>query len=178
LTKYDFEDFGEYAFIPVPTKRDFDAIMDYLDDKFAVPDRQWKFLDSLEDSFTSGRGKKFDVAQAPKATFPMFYRLAHRMTKVSNPKRPELKIYPVVYNASLMFVVDLSTNPVFRKYINKSIKGTTKKFDTGDALYIRFFDTKNDLVRAVREMRQDGVKVTNIDELKEEVKDLDLKAYR
>jgi hypothetical protein len=30
----------------------------------------------------------------------------------------------------------------------------------------------------VREMRQDGVKVTNIDELKEEVKDLDLKAYR
>lgn len=178
LKKFGFERFGDYAFIMIPNKKEYDAILDWVDEKVFVDDRAWKRLESFEDSFATGRGRKFQVEQASASEFPMFYTTNHRLVKVSDPKRPNVKMYPVINNEKLMFVVDLDTNPAFKKFLNKKIKNSTKVFKQADGLDIQFFSNKRDLKSKVKEMMREGVDITNLDTLNDEIDELDLKALQ
>jgi hypothetical protein len=132
-------------------------------------------LDRLHDSFVSGRGRKFDVELFPAAKFPMFYKLRHQITKVTNPRKPELKLYPMVVNGTLILNVDISTNPVIVKHIGKQI-AVGAKFERADGLDLIFPKSKRDIAAKVKEMRQSGkINVTNLEDFKEEVAALDLK---
>jgi hypothetical protein len=75
-------------------------------------------------------------------------------------------------------VVDLATNPIFRKYLNKPLKGVTgaNKFQEADGMDIHFFTTKSQLIAKVRELRKNGFTITNLDELKSEVESLNFKS--
>lgn len=177
LKRVGFARFGNYAWLPLKTYPNFTKVLDWLEAKYTIDTKTWKLLDSLHDSFQSGRGRKFDVELAPISTFPQFYRLRHRLTEVRNKRQPELKIYPVIINGGLVLTVDIATNPVIRKVIGKVIPGTSPgvKFQEADGLDIAFFDSKSQLAAKVKELRQSGYNVLNIEELKEEVKALDLK---
>lgn len=177
LKKFGFSQFNEYAWIPVKTYKNFNAILDYLEAKFTLSHKTERLLESLFDSFIEGKGRKFAVEVAPVAQLPLFYKTRHTLTVVKNPKKPDLKLYPVILNGSLMLVVDMATNPVFRRHVNKAIAGTTPvaKFQVADGLDIAFFSTKRDMIAKVKELRQGGYVVDNIDELKEEVNNLNLK---
>ena len=131
------------------------------------------------DGFQTGRGRKFDVAIAPLAEIKQFFLTAHRVTKVVNRKKPDIRIYPLVIHSSFYLVVDLDTNPVFRKYIGKTIPNCspTTKIQEADGLNIKFFRTKSELMSEARALRSAGFEIVNYDSMKEEVKALDLKQY-
>lgn len=177
LKKFGFTKFGSYVWLPVKTYANFTKILDFLEAKFTLAPKTIRLLDSLHDSFQSGRGRKFDVELAPTSQLPQFYRMRHTITKIVNKRKPDLKLYPVVLNGSLMLVIDVATNPVIRKWFNKPIPGTTPvvKFQEADGLDINFFGSKSELIAKVKEIRQSGFNVTNIEDLKAEVASLDLK---
>lgn len=175
LKKHGFSKFGSYAFINVPNLKTFESIHDYLDAKFTLQAKTTNLLNRLYDSFASGRGRKFDVELAPLASFPMFYKTRHQLTKVENARKPELKLYPVILNGMLILVVDMATNPVIRKHVGKIIPGCTAKFAVADGLDIIFPHSKRDLIAKVKELKAAGAVITNMDELKEEVAALDFK---
>lgn len=177
LKKYGFVPFGNYAWIPVKNYQSFTKVLDFLESKFTLAPKTIKYLDGLHDSFQSGRGRKFAVELASPSDFPKFYNMRHRMTVVTNRRKPELKLYPVILDGSLLLVVDIATNPVIRKWIGRNIPGTAPaiKFQEADGLEIKFVDTKNEMVATIRTVRQAGIEVINIEELKEEVRALSLK---
>jgi hypothetical protein len=177
LRRFGFTRFGNYAWLPIKTYQNFTAVLEFLEKSFTLDPKTVRYLDSLHDSFQSGRGRKFAIELAPTAELPQFYRMRHRLTQIKNRKRPELKLYPVIINGSLMLVVDLATNPIFRKYLNKSLKGMTgaNKFQEADGMDIHFFTTKSQLISKVRELRKNGFTITNLDELKSEVESLNFK---
>jgi intein/homing endonuclease len=177
LKQYGFTKFGNYAWLPVKTYANFTKVLEYIESKYTLAPKTIKLLDSLHDSFNSGRGRKFAVELAPTSMLPQFYRLRHTMTVIKDKRKPDLKLYPVILNGSLLLVVDIATNPVIRKILNKTIVGTSPavKFQEADGLEIEFFDRKSSLVNKVKELRQAGFNVINIEELKEEVGSLNLK---
>ena len=177
LKKFGFTHFGNYAWLPIKNYANFTKVLDWLEAKFTLAPKTIRILDSLHDSFNSGRGRKFAVELAPASTFPQFYRLRHTMTVIRDKKRPDLKLYPVILNGSLMLVVDIATNPVIRKWLSKPIPGTSPaiKFQEADGLEIEFFDRRTDLIRKVKELKKAGFNILNMDELKEEVDSLTTK---
>lgn len=178
MSQFGFTKFGKYAFMAVKTAKSYNELLDWIEDKFTLDRKTTSYLEDLFDTFQSGRGQKFDVELASSAELPKFLQINHRLTKVSNPKKPEIKIYPLIVHASLFLAVDLATNPSFKKYVGKTVPHTSPAIKIGEAdgLDIAFYKTKGDLVRAIKQIRDSGeVDITNYEELKAEVKSLDLK---
>ena len=181
MSQFGFTKFGKYAYMSVKTAKAYNELLDWLEAKFTLDRKTAKFLEELFDTFQSGRGQKFDIELAKNAELPKFLQINHRLTKVTNPKKPELKIYPLIVHAKLFLVVDLSTNPVFKKYVGKTVPHTSPAVTIGEAdgLDISFYKSKGDLVRAIKQIRDSGeVEISNYEEVKEEVKALDLKPAR
>lgn len=177
LKKLGFSKFGNYAWLPIKTYANFTKILDFLESKYTLAPKTARLLDQMHDSFASGRGRKFDVELAPVSQLPQFYRLRHTLTQITNRKKPELKLYPVILSGGLMLVVDIATNPVIRKMLGKAIPGTSPvvKFQEADGLEIEFFGTKRELITKVKDIKAAGYNIVNYAELKEEVGNLDLK---
>lgn len=175
LKPYGFKPFGEYAWLQVKNFKEYNAILDFLEAKFTLPAKSERMLEAMFDSFQSGRGRKFAVELSPYSELPNFYRVSHTMTKVTNTRKPELKLYPVILDGSLLLVVDIATNPVIKKHVGKSIPGATVKFDIADGLDVAFFQSKSEMISTLRQLDADGIAISNRAELKEEIKSLDLK---
>lgn len=171
MSTYKYSQFGDYAYISIPTAMAFDAVLDYLEKKFVLSNDSVKRVNAIVDSFKT-RGKKAFVPElAPISEFKNFYTLAHKVSKTdAATKKPIIKLYPVVMNGELLFNVDIDTNPAIKKVINRAIPGCPTKFGDAESLFIKFFKSKGDLVRHVKQMRDDGVEVTNYKELVEEVR--------
>lgn len=177
LKEYGFRKFGDYAYVAIKDYASFTAVLAFLDSKYMLASVTRKRLDVLHNAFASGRGRKFDVAQAPMSELKNFYALRHTTSKLDKTsKKPELKVYPVLLNGVLMLNVDIGTNPAVRKIMGKVIPGTKNiKFTEASGIDIQFFPTKNDLIRKVKALETEGFIVTNKDELKKEVAALTLK---
>ncbi len=169
-----FKDFGEYAFLQIKDKVSFDATLAWLDKKFYLRRETRKRLETLAESFMTGRGRKFSIELAPVADFRNFYNISHKMSvKDKDSGLPELKIYPVIINGALFLNVDISTNPIIRKYLNKMIPGTKSvKFEEADGLWIQFFRTRAEVIAWTKKIRADGVEITNYEAFKKSVDDL------
>jgi hypothetical protein len=181
MSQFGFTKFGKYAYMGVKTAKAYNELLDWIEDKFTLDRKTTKFLEDLFDTFQSGRGQKFDIEQAKSAELPKFLQINHRLTKVTNPKKPELKIYPLIVHSKLFLAVDLATNPVFKKYVGKTVPHTSPAVTIGEAdgLDIAFYKSKGDLVRAIKQIRDSGeVEISNYEEVKEEVRSLDLKPAR
>ncbi len=162
LKKFGFKPFGDYVYIKIPNWQTFDAVLSFLDKKFFLSDQIYNRLVKTEDSFTSGRGRKFDVDLAPVAEFKNFYILSHRksLPKGANGK-PELKVYPMIIGQNLFFVADMETNPVTRKLVGTSIPGATSKWGIADGMFISFFSTKAQLKAKALEIKKAGITIDN-----------------
>jgi hypothetical protein len=179
LRRHGFSRFGNYAYLPIKNYQNFTGALAFIEKTFTLAPKTTKLLDTLHDSFQTGRGRKFAVELAPTADLPTFYRMRHQLTQVTNKRKPELKLYPVLINSNLTLVVDLTTNPVFRKQLNKAIPGMTAgKFQEADGMDICFFKTKTELISKVKELRKAGFTIENLDELKSEVAALSLKSAK
>lgn len=174
LKPYDFKSFGNYAYMAVPNYKTFTDILAWFDSKFTLDAKTEKILDKLHDNFQTGRGRKFAVELSQPSTLPLFYRQMHRRQKVTNTRKPELRVYPVIMDGKLMLVIDVATNPVIVKYVGKQVPGTTAKLLEADGLNAVFFSRKSDLVSLYRQMREDGFNITNLSEFKESLKKLNL----
>lgn len=171
LKKLGFKAFGDYAYLQIKDKISFDALLAWLDKKFYLRSETSRRLEKLAESFQSGRGRKFAVEQAPFADFKNFYYISHKLSvKDKATGKPELKIYPVILNGSLFLNVDISTNPVIRKFLNKPIPGTKNlKFQEAESLYIQFFKTRNEVVAWTKKTLASGVEIENLQEFKDSV---------
>lgn len=174
LKPYDFKSFGNYAYMAVPNYKTFTDVLAWFDSKFTLDAKTEKILDKLHDNFQTGRGRKFAVELSQPSTLPLFYRQMHRRQKVTNTRRPEIRVYPVIMDGKLMLVIDIATNPVIVKYVGKQIPGTTAKLLEADGLHAAFFSRKSDLVSLYRQMREDGFNITNLSEFKASLKELNL----
>lgn len=171
LKQLGFKAFGDYAYLQIKDKISFDALIAWLEKKFYLRRETAKRLEKLAESFQSGRGRKFAVELAPHSEFKNFYYISHKLSmKDKESGKPELKIYPVILNGALFLNVDISTNPVIRKYLNKPIPGTKNlKFQEAESLYIQFFKTRNEVVAWTKKTLASGVEIQNLQEFKDEV---------
>jgi len=176
LKHYGFRKFGDYAYVAIKDYQTFTGVLDYLTSKFTLSSVILRRLNSLHDSFVSGRGRKFAVEQAPISELRNFYMLSHKLSVVDKTTRkPELKVYPVILGDVLMLNIDIATNPAVRKILGKVIPGTkSAKFASASGIEVIFLPTKNDLIRKVKEMEAEGFVITNKDQLKTEVAALNL----
>lgn len=174
MKPFAFKEFGEYASVKILDYKSFEAVLDYLDSKFIISPLTRKRLDMLQSSFQTGRGRKFDIELAPTTDFKNFWNLRHKMAVVdSKARKSELKVYPVIEDGILKLAVDIATNPVIRKHLDKLIPGTRAlKFVKKEPMHIQFYDSRADLVRSVKAVLAAGVKITNYAELKDEVTEL------
>lgn len=177
LEEYGFKRSGDYAYIGIPDRITFDAVLKALTKKFYIAKPILKRLQSLEETFANGKGRKFAVEQAPVSEFKNFYRISHTMAKKDEESgKQELKVYPVILNGKLMLSVDIATNPVIRKLLNKAIPGAPKaKFKQADGLDVQFFTKKSDMLKKVKQLTKEGFEFQNLEEFEAELKALNLK---
>lgn len=171
MSRLGFKDFGDYAYIQIRDKPSFEAILDFLNTKFYVKPDTIRRIEALEDTFLSGKGRKFDVELAPVSEFRNFYRISHQQASKKNGK-PELKIYPVIINGALVLNVDISTNPIIRRYIGKPIRGSKTKFAEAEGLWINFFDSIKEAKTWASNLHDTDFVVENMDEFEEELDSL------
>ena len=177
LTAYGFKRFEDYAYLSIKDYVSFTAVIAFLESKFTLSAQTAKRLDILHDSFVTGRGRKFAVEQAPISQLKNFYILRHKPSVIDKgTRKPELKVYPVILNGTLLLNVDIATNPAIRRVLNKVIPGTRNvKFEQASGLDIKFFGTKNEMIRKINELKKEGFIITNQAELKKAVTTLTLK---
>ena len=168
LKKHGYRPFGDYVYIKIANFATFNAVMDYIEKKFYTSDSIYNRLVAAEESFTTGRGRKFDIALAPLSEFKPFYMMSHKLSRAKGPDgKPELKVYPMVIGNNLFFVADIETNPVARKLLSATITGATTKFGLADGMFIKFFSNKAALRSDVVAIRKSGLNVSNMDEFTE-----------
>jgi hypothetical protein len=182
LDAYKFRKFGDYAYLSVKDYPTFTAVLAYLDKKFALSPLTKKRLDVLHDTFQTGRGRKFAVEQVPMTQLKNFYVLNHKLSaKDKTTGKPELKVYPVILNGSLILNVDIATNPAIRTVLNKSIAvkagavSKTVKFQKASGIDVQFFNSKKDLLAKFKALKAEGFEITNEDEFLEDLNKLTLK---
>ncbi len=171
LRNYGFKEFGDYAYVLVKDKPSFDALLNFIESKFVLSRTTKSRLYELDNYFMSGRGRKFGVQLAPLSEFKNFYRISHTLAQKDKATgKYELKVYPVVINQTLMLNIDLATNPMFKKYVGKVIPGSRNmKFRTATGLHIKFFARRTELASAVKDMKADGLVITNEAEFRDEL---------
>ena len=173
LSDYGFKVFGAYAYAAIKDQVSFTALMDWMKAKFYLAPTILKRLESLNSSFQTGRGRKFAVELAPTSEFKNFYLLRHKLSGKDTRGRSELKVYPTIINGVLILNIDLATNPSIKRYLEKPIPGTRNlKFSEAGSLHIKFFSNRAALVQSVRDLKADGLVVTNFAELKAELAEL------
>jgi hypothetical protein len=176
LEDYGYSKFGDYAYINIPTAVAYDSVLDFLEERFEFSPDTVKRLNAISDSFKTKGKKSFDAQLAPVSEFKNFYALRHKVSTLDKAtKQPIIKVYPVVMNGQLLLNIDIATNPAIKKVLNKRIPGCPNKFDDAHSLYIKFFSSKSDLVRHVKELRADGVEIANYSDLVESVRSTNYK---
>ncbi len=170
LKSYKYSQFGDYAYIKVPTAVAFDSILDYIEARYELSKDSQTRLNYAADSFKTRGKKAFDVELAPIQEFKNFYMLRHKVSTVGKTKKPVIKMYPVVNHGVLMLNVDISTNPAIKKVIGKAIPGCPNKFDDASSLFIKFFPTKSELIKHVNLLKKSGVDITNYQDLVDDVR--------
>lgn len=182
LKRYGFKKFGDYAYLPISTYQNFTAALDYLERKYTLDPKLVAYLDTLHDSFQSGRGRKFNVELAPASEMPIFYR-EHTVIVKQNPnvKKKRVRVYPVIVGENLMLAVDLTTNPLFRREVGKVITGMSGKsnsFKIDLGMFVQVVRNISELRNVVKNMRAGGIEVENLEAVKKEVSGLTFKPSR
>jgi len=173
LKKFGFAEYGDFAYIAIRDYRSFNAVLTFLEKKFYISRITDKRLRTMEASFKSRGLRKFDVTLAPISELKNFFQVSHKLSETDEDSgKLELKVYPVVLDDKLLLSVDIRTNPAVRKLIGKTIPNCTTKFDDASGFEIKFFNSKAELVRTVKDIRTSGIDITNYDELKSGVEDL------
>jgi hypothetical protein len=168
--------FGDYAYIKIPNAKVFDAVLDQLESKFEFSPDTEKRLNSVADTFHDKGKQHFRAELAPLKEFKNFYLLRHKISTLDkSTRKPIIKVYPVVMNGELMLNVDIATNPAIKKLLNKNIPGATVKWDDAHSIWIKFFSSKGDLVRHVKQIKADGVTIDNYEDMVEEVRGTNFK---
>lgn len=176
LHGYDYNLFGEYAYIQIPNAVVYEAVLDFMESKFIFSADTIKRLNLIADTFKTRGKKAFDATLAPISEFKNFYTLRHRVSTIDkSTKKPVIKVYPVVMNSILMLNIDIATNPAIKKYLYKSIPGCTQKFDDANSFFIKFFANKTELKRHIKQLKTDKVNISNYDELVADIEDTNFK---
>lgn len=179
LKGHGFDLLKDYAYIKIPDYKQFTAILDWIEGKFYVKKDTMNRLHTLHDSFTSGRGRTFDVEQAPVGELKNFYTMMRKhtlaKTKDDTPNgKPELKIYPSIMNGKLILNVDMATNPIIKRWLNKPIPNAKVKFEHAGEVWLRFGKTIKEIRTIVNDLVEEGFVHTNLDEFNEELDRLKL----
>lgn len=174
LEGHGFNLIKDYAFLKVPDYANFTTVLKWLEAKFYIKKDTLARLHLLHDSFTSGRGRKFDVEQAPISEFKDFYAMYRKHTlskgKDDTPNgKPELKVYPTVMNGSLFLNVDMATNPIIKRWVDKPIPGAKVHFEHAGSVWLKFARTIPALKAVVKELTDEGFVHTNKKEFDEEL---------
>jgi hypothetical protein len=177
LKQHGYHYFGEYALVEIPTAVCFDSVLDYIEKYAVLSVDTIKRVNDLVNSFKTRGKKAFDSTLVPMSTLRNFYILRHRMSTIDKESGlPIIKVYPVIMHDKLLLNIDLETNPIAAKFINKAIRGTTTKFRKSDGFYVKFFGSKNELVSHVNQIRREGVEISNYRDFVAEVKSQNFKS--
>lgn len=186
--KHGFVMVKDYAYMQIKSYRQFDGLMDWLNDNFYIVPATKKRLTDLHDAFEDGKMGKFDVKQANlgdfKNFFQMYKRDLHTMAKTAKEtktRQPELKVYPTVVNGHLVLTIDLATNPIIKKYLGKALPGvvgSTWKHGADSSgngnIFYRFAKSNSisELRAITKELVDEGFVWANEDEFNAEIADL------
>lgn len=173
LDELGFENFGAYAYCQIKDEKSMKAILAYLDSKYYLRSETRNRLQELTNSFHTGAGRKFNIEAAPLADFKNFYRISHKVSGINEKtNKPELKVYPVIIDGGLFLNIDLSTNLVAKRLINKAIPGSRTKFLKADGLWIKFFKNRSEVLAWTKEVRAEGYVIKDLAEFAERVESL------
>jgi SNF2-related domain/Helicase conserved C-terminal domain len=165
LENFGFKPFSSFAFLDITklNPKQFDTLLDYLDDTFEVPNNLGKKLLALEEAFNS-RTKKFDVDLAPVADYKNFYKISHtKAGKDEDTNKWILKIYPMIGKSSILLKVDIATNPFIKRHVGKKIPGLPVSWDSdaGMEIWMSKANTRQDLIAKIKDLKSEGFVIEN-----------------
>ena len=174
LKKFGFKDSGPYAYVEVDRYNRFDKLLDYIEDNFELSDQSIKRLDEVQESFDEGVKGPYRMDLAPRATLPFFF--ATRKRKVTN--RKEIRPYPIILPDRLQIAVDITTSPIIKTHIGKTVPGAVAKWQSSNGHLLYFASSKGDLRSKVSELKKSGFTVENEPELKAEITNIKFRSAK
>lgn len=171
LKDYGFQSSGpsNYIWAEVRMARHLRAVIDGLQEKFTVQNRYLNVLEELYETFTEGRTKLLNIKQANKVEFRDFMRLRFKPCPAG-----EVRPYPMLQDGALYVVMEADKCPSAKQVPNKVRVPGVKWEKENSPSYLCYVDTKKELIELVKQMRRDGVQIGNMDELKDDVKEVRL----
>lgn len=174
LKSLGFQDFGSYAYAEFKRYMHFEKALDYIDEKFQIDRPSSKRLEAALDAFEDFKRMDFNIRQAAKvqADLPNFFRTRHRESR----DRKTIKVYPVVMDDRLRLTVDLRTNPLMKKHMNKTMPGAGQggKWKLHEGMTIFFAVNKTEAKAKLRELMNEGYTITNMEKVVESIRKLKL----
>lgn len=164
LKEQEFVEFGAYAYVDFYYYSDFEAFLDYIEDRMKLSfDRpSEKRLEHVLDVFSDTGRMSFNQKQAVKvqSDLKQFFLVRHR---TGNDKK-HVKAYPMVMEDRLRIMIDVATNPAATKLIGKKIPNTRKfgTFEKSDGMWIGFVPSVAKAKARINKIKKAGYTVTNL----------------
>lgn len=151
---------GPYYYAYIPNYRRFRNIIDKLSETFEIPNACLNKLNELEETFSEGRRKLFNVEMTHQMDIRNFYRL--RRKTVPNGV---LYVYPSVEDGDLYLVVYADKQPSARKLPRIRVPGVT--WEKSNGFYGAFFQKKTEAKKFIKDLPAKGIKISNMPEVKD-----------
>lgn len=169
LRKLGFKAFGEYAYAEFKTYPLFEKALDFIDARFSVDAATIRRLSAANDAFDDHKRMGFNMRLASKVQkdLPMFFRARHRASQ----DKKTIKIYPVIMDDRVRLVIDLTTSPRARRYLNKQIDGGGRggKWKLHEGMSIFFALNKTNAKAKIKELLKEGYQINNLDEVLKDI---------
>lgn len=178
LKEFGFKNFGEYIYIEAKFLDPLYSIFDWIEAtakrmKVKIDRRSEKRLEDIQEAFEDIKRMGFNAKLAAKvqSELPIFYRTRHQEAR----DKRTIKIYPIVMEDRVRLAIDLTTSPLARRWMDKTVpgaRGAKWKYHEGMSIYMA--GTKTEAKRILRDVAKGGYTITNMEKATEQISSLRL----
>jgi len=175
MKQFSFVPFGDYLYIETNRYERFWTIVEWIEAqakqmKIKLDAKSEKRLEVIQDAFEERKVINFNARLAAKvqSELPQFHRQRH----IEARDRKSIKIYPMVMQDRVRLAIDLRTNPLVRKFMDRSVPGAASKWKHHEGMNIFFAVNKTEAKRKLKELVEAGYTITNIDKALDSISQL------
>lgn len=175
LKKYGFVPHGEFLYIDFKNYRQYEAFLDWAENKYKLDGPTEKRLGAVVDTFEDTGRMGFNARLAAKVQGELqnFFRARHK----ENTDRKSIKMYAIVLHDRVRIVVDMATNPAAKRLVGTAVPGAGAlgKWQVHPGMHVFFATNKRLALSKVKELQKAGFTITNAAKVIEAVANLKLK---
>ena len=166
MKQFSFVPFGDYIYIETNRYERLWTIIEWIEKqakqmKVKLDTKSEKRLEIVQEAFEDRKAINFNARLAAKvqSELPQFHRQRH----IEARDRKSIKLYPMVLQDRVRLAIDLKTNPLMRKFMDRSVPGAAAKWKHHEGMNIYFAVNKTEAKRKMKELVEAGYTITNID---------------